>query len=83
MIDFINMVKGATLASQFDPDKLVEFLCPQENPSTPPDDLSLKLSLLNFILFMGTSQSTYEAARLNTKKCYPDIDLLSHYQAER
>ena len=56
------MVKEATLASQFDPDKLVEFLCPQENQSTPPDNQILKLSLLNFISFMGSSQSTYEAA---------------------
>ena len=77
------MVREATLASQFDPDELTELLHPQENPSVPPEDSNLKLSLLNLISFMGCSQSTYEAARQNTQQCYPDIELLSHYQAER
>ena len=82
-IDFIKMVRGATLASQFEPDELAEFLHPQEIPSSPPEDPSLKLSLLNFISFMGCSQNTYEAARQNTQQCYPGIKLLSYYQAER
>ena len=59
------MVKEATLASQFDPEELTEFLNPWEHNSMPPDDPALKLSLLNFISFMGHPQSAYESARRN------------------
>ena len=61
-LQFIQMVKDATLASQFDPKELAELLEPQEHKSTPPDDPNLKLSLLNYISFMGASQHIYEAA---------------------
>jgi len=77
------MVKEVTLASQFSPKELADFLDPQEHESTPPDDPSLKLSLLNFILFMGSPQGAYEAARKNNQHCYPDIELLSYYQVAR
>ena len=82
-LDFIRMVKDATLASQFDPEELAEFLEPREHESTPPDDPNLKLSLLNYISFMGSSQDTYEAARQNARQCFPNVDLLSHYRVER
>ena len=82
-LEFIRMVKEATLASQFSAEELSELLEPQEHTSTPPDDPSLKLSLLNYISFMGCSQDMYEAARQNTNQCYPDIELLSHYRVER
>ena len=77
------MVRDATLASQFDPEELAELLEPQEHESTPPDDPNLKLSLLNYISFMGCSQDMYEAARQNARSCFPDIEILSHYQVER
>ena len=82
-LEFIRMVKEATLASQFDPEELTEFLNPWEHDSMPPDDPALKLSLLNFISFMGHPQSAYESARRNLRQCFPDIELLSYYQAER
>ena len=47
--------------SQFDPEELAKLLEPQAHTTTPPDDLDLKLSLLNYILFMGCSQDMYEA----------------------
>ena len=77
------MIKEATLASQFGPEELAELLEPQEHTSVPPDNPTLKLSLLNYILFMGCSQDMYEAARQNTHQCYPDIDILSHYQVKQ
>jgi hypothetical protein len=77
------MVKEATLESQFDAEELAELLEPQAHVSTPPDDPVLRLSLLNYISFMGYPQGTYEAARQNTNHCYPDIELLSHYRIER
>jgi len=82
-LEFIRMVNEATLASQFDTEELAELLEPREHTSTPPDDPGLKLSLLNYISFMGSSQDVYEAARQNTHQCYPDIELLSHYRVER
>ena len=66
-LDFIWMVKDATVASQFDPEELADFLEPQEHESTPPDDPNLKLSLLNYISFMGSSQDVYEAAHQNAR----------------
>ena len=82
-LEFIRMVKEVTLASQFSPEELADLLDPQEHDSTPPDDPSLKLSLLNFISFLGSPQGAYEAARENTQQCYPDIELLSYYQVAR
>ena len=82
-IDFIDMVEGATLESQFDPNELADLHHPVGHASTPPDDPALKLSLLNFITFMGNSQNTYESARQNIQQCYLDIELLSYYQAKR
>lgn len=77
------MVKAATLASQFSPDELADFLDPQEHESTPPDDPALKLSLLNFISYLGCPQEAYEAGRENIRLCYPDIEILSHYRVSR
>ena len=73
------MVKNSMLASQFDPKELAELLDPQGHTLTPSDDPILKLSLMNFISFMGSSQATYEAARQNVQACYPNIEILLHY----
>ena len=81
---FIEAVETATLASQFDPGELEEFLWPQEHESIPPNDPALRLSLLNYISLLGSSlQDAYEAVRKNTQRCYNNIEILSHYQVER
>ena len=59
-LDFIRMIKELALASQFEPEELADLLDPQEHESTPSDNPVLKLSLLDFILFMDTSQVIYE-----------------------
>ena len=82
-LKFIELVKKATLASQFSPDELTDFLDPQEHESAPPDDPNLRLSLLNFISLMGSSQDTYEVIRRNTQECLPGAELLSYFQVER
>ena len=82
-LEFIRLVEEATLESQFTTEELAELLEPQEHLSPPPDDPSLKLSLLNYISFMGCSQDMYEAARRNANECFPNIELLSHYRIER
>ena len=77
------MINESTLASQFGPDELADFLDPQEHSSTPSDDPTLRLSLLNFISLIGSSQKAYDAVRQNIQACFPDIEVLSFYQAER
>ena len=77
------MLKESTLASQFDPGELADFLNPEEHSSTPSEDPALRLSLLNFISLIGSSNKAYEAIRQNIQACFPDIEVLSHYQAER
>ena len=70
------------IASQFDPEELQELLDPQEHATTPLDDPSLRLSLLNYISLMGSSRDTYEAIRQNIQECIPGTELLSYYQVE-
>ena len=81
-LDFIQMVKTSTLASQFEPEELADLLDPWEYESMPSDDPVLKLSLRNFILFMGASQAMYEGVQQNVRASFPDIEGLSYYQAE-
>jgi hypothetical protein len=82
-IEFSRLLGTSTLASQFGPEELAELLEPREHESTPPDDPKLKLSLLNYISLMGSSQDAYEATRQNLHQCYPDIELFSYYQVEQ
>ena len=81
-LEFVKLVRTATLASQFSPEELADFLNPEEHKSTPPDDPNLRLSLLNLISLMGSSRDTYDAIRQNTQQSFPGIELLSYYQAE-
>jgi hypothetical protein len=83
VIQFTKLLETSTLASQFDAEQLTDLLEPQEHDSTPPDDPDLKLSLLNYVSLMGCSQDAYESTRQNLRQCRPDIELFSHYQAER
>ena len=77
------MVKQATLESQFDPKELAELLNPQEHVSTPPDNPNLRLLLLNYVSLIGHSQEAYKATQQNTQWCFPDIELLLHWQVKR
>jgi hypothetical protein len=82
-LEFIRMVKEYTLASQFDPDQLTDLLNPQAHLYNPSDDLALKLSLLNFISLIGSSQDAYKDVHRNFQACYPNTETFSYYQAER
>lgn len=81
-LEFIQLVKEATLESQFTTEELTELLEPQEHLSPPLDNPSLKLSLLYHMSFMGCSQDMYEVACQNANECFPNIEFLSHYQIE-
>lgn len=59
----------------------MDFLNPQEYESAPPEDPNLRLSLLNFISLMGSTQETYEVIRGNTQQIFPGAELLLYYQA--
>jgi len=82
-IEFIELVKTATLASQFDTEELADFLNPLEHDSTPDNDPDLMLSLQAFIGLLGCSQGEYERMRQYTHQRDPDIEMLSYYQVER
>ena len=77
------MVKEATLATQFSPEDLAEFLNPQEHTSVPSDDPVLRFSLRNFISCMDASQRTYEEVCRNARELIPDLEPLSFYQVQR
>ena len=64
-LEFIELVKAATLVSQFSPQELADFLNPEEHESASPDDPNFRFSLLNFISLMSSSQDTYKAVHQN------------------
>ena len=82
-LKFIELVKAATLVSQFSPQELADFLNPEEHKSASPDDPNLRFSLLNFISLMSSSQDAYEAVRQNGQQCFPGVDLLSYFQVKQ
>ena len=82
-LDFIDLVRNVTLVSQFNPGELADFLNSEELKSTPPDDPNFKLSLLNYVSLIGSSQGVYKVICQNTQQCFPSTDLLSHYQVEQ
>ena len=83
-LKFIEQVKTATLATQFDPEELADSLNrPQEHESTPLDDPNIRLSILNFISLQDSFQGAYDKIRQNTQRCFPHVKLLSHSQVER
>jgi hypothetical protein len=59
-IEFIRMVREATLVSQFGVEELDIFSNPQEVNSSPEDDPYLKFSIQNFISLLGCAQDRYE-----------------------
>ena len=81
-LEFVKLVRTATLASQFSPEELADFLNPEEHESTPPDNPNLRLALLNLISLMGSSRDTYDTICQTTQQSFPGIELLSYYQAE-
>ena len=83
VLEFIELVKEATLASQFSPEELDDLLNPLEHESTPVDDPNLMLSLRAFIGFLGSTQGDYERMRQYNRARDPNIDMLSYYRVER
>ena len=82
-LEFIRLVKEATLASQFSAEDLADFLNPLEHDSTPDDNPDLMLSLQTFVGLLGCSQGDYERMRQYTHQRDPNIKMLSYYQVER
>jgi len=84
-LEFVQMVKDATLASQFTPDMLRNFQNPQELQSSPSDDKDLRLSIKSFIsgLDHNQSQGAYTSTRENILDRYPDSEMLSYDQVKR
>ena len=84
-MEFIQMVKEATLDSQFTPDELRKFRNPQPIQFSPSDDQDLRLSIKFFIssLDHNQSQEAYASNREDILDRYPDSGMLSYDQVKR
>lgn len=82
-LEFIRMVKEATLESQFSPEELDGLLNPMEHESTPMDDPNLMMSLRTFIGLLDSSQKNYDLMRLISRARDNEIEMLSYYRVER
>ena len=84
-LEFIQMVKEATLASQFTPAELQAFRNPRGIQFSPSEDRDLRLSIKSFIssLDHNQSQKAYTATRQNILDGYPDSEMLSYDQVKR
>ena len=82
---FIEMVRDATLKSQFSPAELRTLQNPQENQVSPFDDEDLWLLISFYIssLNHAQSQGAYGDSRDDILKRYPDSNMLSYDQAKR
>ena len=82
---FLQMVKDATLATQFGSVDLNVFQNPQELGSSPSDDPDLCLSIRLFISTLDhlTSQRGYTSTREDILERYPDSNILSYDQVRR
>ena len=82
-VDFIRMVRDATLGSQFTAEELAALRDPQGHSSTPEDDRYLKHSIQNFIDLLGCAQDKYTAVRENLRELDLSIPMLSYDQVKR
>ena len=82
-MEFVEMLKEATLESQFSPSELDEFRNPQEISFSPSEDPDLLLSILNYIANLNASQDVYNKNRLNIQRRFPEAKVLSFDQAKR
>ena len=82
-VDFIRMVREASLESQLSAEELATLRNPRDHDSSPEVDCNLKHSIRNFIDLLGCSQDAYTAVRQNLFERDPDIPLLSYDQVKR
>jgi len=68
-INFIQMVREATLDSQFSTEELSAFRDPQENDSNPEDDRYLRYSIRNFIDLLGCADTGGKGALIQRIHC--------------
>ena len=82
-VEFIRMVKEATLEFQFGVEELAALCDPRENTSILEDDPYLKFSIRNFISLFGCAQDRYEDVRQNYLDLHPNAPVLSYDQVKR
>ena len=82
-LELIQMLKEATLESQFSLDELEAFRNPQEISFSPSEDPDLLLSISNYITNLNASQAVYKSNRLNFQRRSPEVKMLSFEQAKR
>ena len=84
-LQFVQMVKQVTLASQFSPAKLYLLQNPGQIQFCPSDDPDLHLSIAFYISSLDhcQSQRAYAASRENIKARYPESEMLSYDQVKQ
>ena len=82
-LEFVRMVKNATLESQLCPEDLDRLRNPSAHSSTPSDDPDLLLSISCFIDLMNSSQDAYDKICENIRKRDPTIEMLSYARVKR
>jgi hypothetical protein len=80
---FVEMLKGATLESQFSPDELRDFCNPEKLWFSPSEDPDLLLSISNYVDTLNASQDVYTKTRANIQRRCPDVEILSYDQVKR
>ena len=80
---FVQMLRNATLGSQFTPKELDDFLNPQELDFSPSEDPDLLLSISNYVDTLNASQDVYAKTRLNFQRRSPEVKMLSYDQVKR
>ena len=78
LLQFIQMVKGATLESQLEPEDINRLRNPTPHLSTPADDPDLLLSVSCFIDLMTSSQDAYDHICKNVWRKSPEVKMLSY-----
>ena len=82
-LEFIRMVRGATLDSQLSPEELAALRNPRPHEFNPADDPYLRYSIRNFIDLLGCAQDRYAAVRDNYLELHSGAPVLSHDQVKR
>jgi hypothetical protein len=82
-LEFIRMVKDATLESDFSAEDLHALRNPTPHSSTPSNDTDLLLSVSSFIDLLNSSQDAYEKMRANIQRRDPHIEMLSYSRVKR
>ena len=82
-IEFIKMVRAATLESQSSPEECAALREPKEYDPSPVDDCFLKHAIQNFIDLLGCPEDAYTRVSRNNQELHPEDPVFSYDQVKR